>query len=95
MYEVVIFLKPSISFPLKKLLRENNFSKYTFNNITREYNATGKREVIPINFDHCGIQHIYVYNGDVLPPAIHKIFKRLEEEDKQAVVDYSFKYTTL
>ncbi len=95
MYEVTIYLKLGTTSPLKKLLRENNFSEYIFNSTTMEYNSgKEKREVIPIS-SCCGIQQVYIYNGDVLPPAIQEILERLEGEDvKHAVVGYSIKYIT-
>ena len=81
-------------YSLKELLRKNNFSDYIFNGITKEYDARGNREIIPIS-GHCDIQQVYIYNGNALPPAMQEIFKRLEEEDvKHAVVGYSIKYTT-
>lgn len=93
MYRISIQLKLGISLELSKLLRENEFSKFTYNEHTGEFNSRGQEEIIPLE-NRCGIQQVYIYNGDTLPEAMCQILKRLEGEDKKAVINYGIEYTT-
>ena len=92
MYKVSIQFKIGISLELIKLLRENGFSRFIYNEHTREFNARGQEEIIPLE-NRCGIRQVYIYNDDTLPKAWYQIIQRLEGEDKEAVVSYSLEKT--